>query len=318
MAFVFILAGVATALTSCGNDSPATSRDGTTTSQGRTTTSQGGTTTSQGRTTTSPPLAAAPRGEMAAPAGYTCQQIIFDDTFSGTSLNTSNWTPALAPGSRWDSEHLGAPYSSGGSNQAAYWAPSQVTVDNGLTLTARQTTQSDFGYSRGFNWVSGVVTSTFTLPSTGWYVQISAKMPDTSVGMWPALWFLPSSSFQEFDGFEGGWLGPNPNEQGHSDFFTGNGQQPEIWPTPNGTDITASDNTYGFQYIPGQSVTVYFNGQQVYQILASNGSTISAQAYYLLIELQVATAQVRLHTVATSATPSASMKVAEVQVYTIR
>jgi hypothetical protein len=311
MAFVFILAGVATALTSCGNDSPATPRGRTTTSQGRTTTSQGG-------TTTSPPQAAAPRGEMAAPPGYTRQQIIFDDTFSGSSLNTSNWTPELAPGSRWDTEHLGAPYSSGGSNQAAYWAPSQVTVDNGLTLTARQTTQSDIGYSRGLNWVSGVVTSTLTLPSTGWYVQISAKMPDTSLGMWPALWFLPSSSFQEFDGFEGGWQGPSPNEQGHSDFFSGNGQQGEIWPTPSGADIAAGYNTYGFQYIPGQSVTVYFNGQEVYQVLASNGSTISAQAYYLLIELQVATAQVSHHTVATSTTPSASMKVAEVQAYTIR
>ncbi|HXN60828.1 MAG TPA: hypothetical protein VN886_10285, partial [Acidimicrobiales bacterium] len=155
-------------------------------------------------------------GEMAPPAGYTASQMTFDDAFSGTSLNSSNWTSELAPGSRWDDEDLGAPYSSAGSNQAAYFGPDQVAVDNGLTLSARQTTSSDAGYGK-FSWVSGVVTSNFTLPSTGWYVQIQAQMPDTSDGMWPALWFLPSSSAQEFDGLEGGWQGSSPNEQGHSD-----------------------------------------------------------------------------------------------------
>ena len=57
-----------------------------------------------------------------------------------------------------------------------------------------------------------------------------------------------------------------------------------MWST-GGTDITAGYNTYGFQYIPGQSVTVYFNGKQVYQDADSN---ISSESYYLLIELQVA------------------------------
>ena len=89
-------------------------------------------------------------------------------------------------------------------------------------------------------------------------------------------------------------------------------------PRPAAPTSPPATRTYGFQYIPGQSVTVYFNGQQAYQVLASNGSTISAQAYYLLIELQVATPQVAHHTVATNATPSASMKVAEVQVYNIQ
>ena len=210
-----------------------------------------------------PELRGGPQG-MTPPAGYSATQMTFDDTFSGSSLDSSNWTPELAPGSVWNDESLPSGDSSAGSNQAAYWAPSQATVNNGLTLSARQTTSSDVGYAKGFNWVSGAVTSNFTLPSTGWYVQIEAQMPDTSDGMWPALWFLPRSSAQEFDGLEGGWKGSNPNDQGHSDLFLGSGQQQDVWSTPGGTNITAGYNTYGFQYIPGQSVTTYFNGQQVY------------------------------------------------------
>jgi hypothetical protein len=265
-------------------------------------------------TTTAPPTTTtAPAGVMAPPSGYTSSQMTFDDTFSGSSLNTSNWTPSLAPGSTWNDESLPSGDSSAGSNQAAYWAPSQATVDNGLTLAARQTTSADAGYSKGFKWVSGVITSKFTLPTSGWYVQIRAKMPDTSDGMWPALWFLPSNSAQEFDGYEGGWPGSSPNDQGHSDLFLGSGQQQNVWST-GGTDITSGYNTYGFEYVPGKSVTVYLNGKQVDQV---SSSSVASEAYYLLIELQVASSNTSgWHTSLSSSTPSPSnMSISEVQVY---
>ena len=253
-----------------------------------------------------------PQGQMAPPSGYTASQMTFDDTFSGSSLDP-NWTPELAPGSVWNDESLPSGDSSAGSNQAAYWAPSQATVDNGLTLSARQTTSADAGYSKGFNWVSGVVSSKFTLPTSGWYVQIRAKMPDTSDGMWPALWFLPSNSAQEFDGYEGGWPGSSPNDQGHTDLFLGSGQQQNVW-SSGGTDITAGYNTYGFEYVPGKSVTVYLNGKQVDQV---SSSSVASEAYYLLIELQVASSATSgWHTALSSSTPSPSnMSISEVQVY---
>jgi hypothetical protein len=237
-----------------------------------------------------------------------------DDTFSGTSLNSSNWTPEVDPGTVWDNADFGSGYSTGGkTNEAAYFSSAQASVGNGLTLTARQTTSSDVGYSKGFDWVSGAVTSKNPLPSTGWYVQISAEMPDTSDGMWPALWFLPASSAQEFDGFEGGWSGSSANVQGHSDLFDASGQDQNVWSTGS-TNITAGYNTYGFQYIPGHSVTVYFNGKQVYQDADSN---ISSQSYYLLIELQVASSSTSgWHTSLSSSTPNPStMDISEVQVY---
>ena len=129
--------------------------------------------------------------------------------------NSSNWNTEVDPGTVWDNADFGSGYSTGGkTNEAAYFSSAQASVGNGLTLTARQTTSSDVGYSKGFDWVSGAVTSKNPLPSTGWYVQISAEMPDTSDGMWPALWFLPASSAQEFDGFEGGWRGLEPQRAG--------------------------------------------------------------------------------------------------------
>ena len=51
-------------------------------------------------------------------------------------------------------------------------------------------------------------------------------MPDQSQGMWPAIWFFPESPgvpSNEFDGYEGGWLGSDPNEIMHSDYFADQG-----------------------------------------------------------------------------------------------
>ena len=210
---------------------------------------------------------------MAAPAGYTQQQLIFDDAFAGTSLDGSKWNTYLgAQGTRWDNHgFLPAPYSGPNTplvNNEAMFGPSQVSVDNGLTLTATPDTNQ---YSNIYPWISGVVTTDgkFSLPATGWYVQVRAKMPDQTQGMWPAIWFLPPTGgtpYNELDGYEGGWAGSDPNMIMHTDYFANEGQQQEYLNV--GTDVTAGFNTYGFQLIPGQSVTAYFDGRQVWQVLA--------------------------------------------------
>jgi Glycosyl hydrolases family 16 len=262
---------------------------------------------------------------MAAPAGYTPQQLIFDDRFTGTSLDPSNWNTYLgAQGIDWnDHGNLPVPYSGPNApitSEAAMFGPSQVSVDNGLTLTAVPNTNQ---YAGTFPWISGVVTTEgkFTLPTTGWYVQVRAKMPDVTQGMWPAIWFLPPTAgtpFNEFDGYEGGWLlgnpgGTNPNEVMHSDYFSNEGQKQMAYSVD--TDLSAGYDVFGYQYIPGQSVTAYLNGRQVWQVSASSGVTITAEPYEIIIELQVTTDQVVGRTVATNTTPSASMYVAEVQAY---
>ena len=263
---------------------------------------------------------AAPGGALAAPAGYTKQQLIFNDQFSGTQLDTSKWNSYEgAQGERWD-DHGSLLYPYSGPNtpitdEAAMFAPSHVSVDDGLTLTASRNTGPSASL---FPWISGVVTTEgkFSLPSSGWYVQVLAKMPDQSQGMWPAIWFLPGVSgtpYNELDGYEGGWIGAAPNETMHSDYFSDQGQQQNAYSV--GADVAAGYHLYGFRFVPGQSITAYFDGRQVWQVSASNGVTITPEPYEIIIELQVATQELSDHTVPIQTTPSASMEVAEVQAY---
>ena len=259
-------------------------------------------------------------GALSAPAGYTAQQLIFDDQFSGTTLDATKWNSFLgAQGKRWIGSGLPTPYSGGDpTNNAEYYDPKQVSVDNGLTLTARRTRAGDVGLGP-YSWVSGVVTTEgkFSLPTRGWYVQVKAKMPDQSQGMWPAIWFMPGvpgTPTNEFDGYEGGDLGADPNQLGHSDYFSPQGQRPNAWST--GVDVTAGYHVYGFQFIPGRSITAYFDGRLVWQVSASSGTTIKAEPYEIILELQVASQEASgFHTVTTATTPPASMDVAEVRAY---
>ncbi len=183
---------------------------------------------------------------MSAPPGYTNQQLIFDDQFSGTSLDTTKWTTYLgAGGAVWNNfGNLPAPYSGPNTpitTESAMFGPSQVSVNNGLTLTAQPNTNQ---YAGTYPWISGVVTTEgkFSLPTSGWYVQVKAKMPDQSQGMWPAIWFLPGvfgGPSNELDGDEGGVTGGGfpINQEGHSDFFANEGEQPGLWDA--GVDVTA-------------------------------------------------------------------------------
>jgi hypothetical protein len=115
---------------------------------------------------------------------------------------------------------------------------------------------------------------------------------------------------QELDGFEGGWPGSSPNQQGHSDTFASSGQIQQVWATPGGANVASGYNTYGFQYIPGTGMRFYLNGTEVY----SSSADLSPESYYLFLQLQVAASQTSgWHT--TGGTTPGSMKIAEVQVY---
>jgi hypothetical protein len=286
-------------------------------------TAQSSTTTRPVSGTTSTEPTASSRG-MPPPPGYTSRQLIFDDQFSGTRLDTTKWTTALgAQGIVWnDFGRLPAPYSGpnvpGDGTEAAMFGPSQVSVDNGLTLTAQRNTNQ---YAGTYPWISGVVTTEgkFSLPAGGWYVQVKAKMPDTSTGMWPAIWFMPDTATSptvEIDGHEGGATGSGfpINDAGHSNYFANSGTVSSFWNA--GADMSADYHIFGFEFIPGVSVKCYFDGVQVFQVLASSGVTITAGTYEIILQLQVAAQQISgSHTVTTGATPSATMDVAEVQAY---
>ena len=170
--------------------------------------------------------------EMSAPPGYTNQQLILADGFVGADLDTQKWSTYLgAQGIIWNNYgRLPMPYSAPNASpledELAMFGPSQVSVHNGLILTAQTNTTR---FAKTYPWISGVTTTEgkVSLPATGWYVQVKAKMPDMTAGMWPAIWFMPDTSTSkvpEIDLFEGGWKSADPNETMHADYGGGAGQ----------------------------------------------------------------------------------------------
>jgi hypothetical protein len=267
-----------------------------------------------------------PKVGLSAPLSYTTSQLILDDQFSGATLNTSNWTAYMAAqGIIWsDHDRIPLPYSApnypGTGYQSAMYGPKQVNTGNGLTLTAERNTNQ---YARMYPWISGVVTTEgkVALPSSGWYVQVKAKMPDMSDGMWPAIWFLPStpiSSAPEIDLFEGGWSGTDPNELMHSDYGGGSSEYPDYRNVVYNTrsNLSAGYHVYGIQYIPHVSVKYFFDGKLVFEQLQSDKGGVAPGTYELILQLQVATDQTSpWHTVPTARTSADSMQVSEVQAY---
>lgn len=263
-------------------------------------------------------------GGISAPVGDTSARLLLDDQFSGTQLDTTRWNTFLGTqGAVWNDRGLLAlPYSAPnapGSDNAAMFGPNQVSVHNGLTLTAQRNTTS---YASIYPWISGVVTSSgLSLPAAGWYVQVKAKMPDMTEGTWPAIWFMPNSPTDqapEIDLFEGGWLGANPNELMHVDFGGGRSLDPNyrdaVYDTR--TDLTAGYHVYGIQYEPNKAIRYFFDGKEIFQQLASDPGGVPTGTYELLLQLQMASSETSgWHTLPTATTPSETMAIAEVQVY---
>jgi beta-glucanase (GH16 family) len=260
---------------------------------------------------------------LTPPVGYSARQLIFQDRFSGSHLDSSKWVPYIGgEGIRWDDRGaLPAPFS--GPNtpitaEAAMFGPSQVRVHNGLTLTAQRNTNV---FASAYPWISGVVSTEgkFSLPASGWYVQVKAKMPDTRLGMWPAIWFLrgtPGYPDNELDLQEGGQQDfADPNVELHSDYFSNQGQQ-QI-PVDTGVNLSRGYHLYGVKFLPNRSITGYFDGREVWQLSTASGITIAAQPYEIILQLEVASpvGQPAGHTVSTGATSPASMTIAEVQAY---
>ena len=260
---------------------------------------------------------------MAPPAGYSAGQLIFNDQFSGTSLNSAHWNTFMGGqgDSTWNPNSLPAGDSAAGALfHQTYFSPSQVTVDDGLTLTMVPDTKYT---SLGYRYRSGVVTTRDKFTLRGGYVQIKAKMPDASGGGWPAIWFIDPGSgggSQEIDLQEGGFTptsaglpgGTPENNIFVSTYHTPSGGQSDFsYATPK--PMNARFNIYGMEYIPGRSIKTYFNGR----LVGSWTQNISTTPYEIVIWNAQASAKASgFHTTGESPNPS-DLSVAEVQVYAL-
>ncbi len=96
-------------------------------------------------------------------------------------------------------------------------------------------------------------------------------MPDTATS--PAV---------EIDGDEGGATGSGfpINDAGHSNYFANSGKVSSFWNAD--ADMSAGSHIFGVEFIPGVSVKYYFDGVQVFEVLASSGVTITAGTHEIM------------------------------------
>ena len=259
---------------------------------------------------------------MPPPAGYSADQLIWDDLFSGTTLNSAHWNTFMSgQGDQpWNSHGLPDGDSAAGNRfHQTYFSPAQVAVNDGLSLTmVPDATYSSLGY----RYRSGVVTTDGKFTFRGGYVQIRAKMSEAALGGWPAIWFIDPSSDggQEIDLQEGGLTpkavglpsGTPENNIFVSTYHAPSGSQSSFsYATPK--PMNAGFNVYGMEYIPGRSIKTYFNGK----LVGSWTQNISTTPYEIVLwNTQASVNAAGFHTTGKSPNPSV-LGVAEVQVYAL-
>ena len=261
---------------------------------------------------------------MAPPAGYSADQLIFDDQFSGTSLNSAHWNTFMAGqgGQVWNSDGLPAGDSAAGTFfHQTYFSPSQVSVNNGLTLTMVPDTQ--------------VLIAGLRVPirrrDDGWQIHTSERLrPDQSqdVRCIPGRLArhlvhrseqrgrqLKRSTCRRADSLRrvpgcrvalqrttSSCRRTTHHPASQSDFS---------YATPK--PMNAGFNIYGMQYIPGRSIKTYFNGR----LVGSWTQNISTTPYEIVIwNSQASVNASGFHTTGESPNPS-DLSVAEVQVYAL-
>ncbi|MFT6868134.1 MAG: beta-glucanase (GH16 family) [Cyclobacteriaceae bacterium] len=107
------------------------------------------------------------------PLTYEGMKLIWQDEFSGTSLNTSNWNYETGTGS-----------SGWGNNELQYYKQENTTVSDGfLTIEAKRENFSGSAYT------SSRLTTQNKFTVQYGRVDIRAQMPEGQ-GIWPALWML--------------------------------------------------------------------------------------------------------------------------------
>jgi beta-glucanase (GH16 family) len=257
--------------------------------------------------------------------------LIFSDHFQGTTLDASKWnsyvTSRAGNGRPWN-DPLPDP-NGGGSGigcqySAQYYLPSQVRTGNGLELTASRdpTTGrcSETDASSTFPWRSGAVSTYNHFEFDGGYVAVTMDAPSGN-GMWPALWMLPGpggghGDDAEIDLQEGGFAPPGPGNETYA-WHLRNATTTSGGAVDTRTDLTSGYHTYALNWVPGKSITWFFDSHQI-ATLTSAQADIPNEPMELIMDLAVATpAAASWHPTYDPSTPSpATMRVASVQVWT--
>jgi beta-glucanase (GH16 family) len=255
---------------------------------------------------------------------HSTSNVLFSDYFTGGALGPS-WNPyitsAAAHGAPWQSNGRGGS-GEGCANDAEYFLPSEIFVNNGLSLQAQQAPTAGVcnGASYVFPWASAAVTTYGHFQFDGGYVDVYMKAPEGD-GMWPAIWMLPGQGAPaddfEVDIQEGGFTGASggPRQAFAWHLHDNSINQTVGGVVGTGVDLGAGFHHYGLSWVPGQSLTWYLDGKQVASVTQSS-IPIPNEPMELVLSLGIASpATSGWHSVVDPAAPSpVNMSVASVVV----
>jgi hypothetical protein len=145
----------------------------------------------------------------------------------------------------------------------------------------------------------------------GGYVQVLARFPDSSSGMWAAISFYEGgSNFGIASGYRGG-LSSNPNQNVFGNLQS-SGNSQVVFDT--GTNLSSDYHVYGVEYRPGVSIKMFIDGK----LFANYTNNIPTGAYEIVMSLAVAQNASPWHSLPDALTPSPSeFDISDVQVYNL-
>jgi hypothetical protein len=211
--------------------------------------------------------------------------LLFDDEFNGTSLDTTKWSTG------WFGTGITGGVSS---SEPECYDPTHVVETVGqLALNFTPGTESCGNPPQQQPYVSGIVTSNNLFSFTYGVIEVRAWLPTTSNGQvanWPGIWtdgqnWPDDGEIDLVEGLEGQacahWHGPTDGGAGYGP-NGGTG-------CPSGT-FTGGWHTFAADWEPG-IVTWYYDGQDIGCIESSGSacgsvnSTITSSPMYLILSL---------------------------------
>lgn len=174
----------------------------------------------------------------------TPRQLVFEETFSGNSLDRTRWSTELKVFGQVHSRYHNYQY-------LCFLSDSCVIVNNGLWLVSRRQPTWDRVMGIRHDYTSGLISTHDSFAFTYGRIDVVAWYP-TGAGVWPAFWLMPQDGSwpPEFDVAEyyggAGWM--------HMGLCYGN--FPEIqWSSDANNDVSFSTgwHEYSLEWSPGRA-----------------------------------------------------------------
>ncbi len=207
-------------------------------------------------------------------------ELVFDDEFDGTELDTSKWGYNYS----WGNSH----------NHAAYCAPENVIVKDGVLTLLGENKQHPNGVGKAgtFNnkeyplvYTSGAVNTHHKFNFNYGYFEARLKMPKGK-GMWPAWWMLKDGWPPEIDMLE--ILCSRPTQL-HVNCHYGpawNNKSSHEQVLELGFDSTDDFHTYGFEWTP-KYMKYYVDGVQVGHAFTNKQALEQCTGMYMILNLAI-------------------------------